>query len=112
MSKGKGPSFRGGIGEMMRYANRIQKKLGDMKESMKDETVEASAGGGMVTARVNGERKVVQIAIDREKADMEDLEELSDLVAAAVNKALDDMDERIKEETHAITGGMDVPGMF
>lgn len=112
MAKGKGPSFRGGISEMMRYANRIQQKLADMKEEMKDETLSASVGDGMVEAEVNGERKVTKITIDGEKADLDDLEELSDLVAAAVNQALDDMDARIKDETQKITGGVDVPGLF
>jgi DNA-binding YbaB/EbfC family protein len=113
MSKGpKGPSFRGGISEMMRYANRIQQKLSDMKEEMKDETIDASAADGRVTATVNGERKVVKISIDREKVDLEDLSEVEDLIAAAVNMALDKMDERMKEETKKITGGMDLPGLF
>jgi hypothetical protein len=65
----------------------------------------------MVTAEVNGERKVTKITIDPQKVNLEDLEELSDLVAAAVNKALDDMDTKVKEETQKITGGMDLPGM-
>ena len=112
MSKGKGPSFRGGISEMMRYANRIQQKLADMKEEMKDSTVSASAGGDRVTAEVNGERKVVKITIDRENVDLDDLSEVEDLVAAAVNLALDKMDEITKEETRKITGGMDLPGLF
>ena len=113
MAKGtKGPSFRGGISEMMRYANRIQQKLADMREEMKDETEEASVADGRVTARVNGERKVVKISIDREKVDLEDLAELEDLIAAAVNSALERMDERVKEETRKITGGMDLPGLF
>jgi DNA-binding YbaB/EbfC family protein len=113
MAKGpKGPSFRGGISEMMRYANRIQQKLGDMKEAIKDETLEASAAGGRVTAVVNGERKVVKISIDREKVDLADLGEVEDLIAAAVNMALEKMDEHVKEETKKITGGMDLPGLF
>jgi DNA-binding YbaB/EbfC family protein len=113
MAKGtKGPSFRGGISEMMRYANRIQQKLADMREEMKDETEEVSVADGRVTAAVNGERKVVQISIDREKVDLDDLSELEDLIAAAVNAALEKMDERTKEETRKITGGMDLPGLF
>lgn len=112
MSKGKGPSFRGGISEMMRYANRIQQKLAEMKEQMKDETLSATVGEGMVTAEVSGDRKVTKITIDAEKANLQDLEELSDLIAAAVNKALEDMDDKVKEETKKITGGMDLPGLF
>ena len=113
MSKtSKGPAFRGGIGEMMRYATRIQQKLGAMKEEVKTRTVTASAAGDRVTAEVNGERKVVRITIDREKVGTEDLAELSDLITAAVNLALDKMDALIKEETHKVTGGVDLPGFF
>ena len=113
MAKGpKGPSFRGGISEMMRYANRIQQKLSDMKEEMKDETMDVSVADGRVTATVNGERKVVKISIDREKVDLADMDEGEDLVAAAVNAALEKMDEHVKEETKKITGGMDLPGLF
>ncbi len=113
MTKGsKGPSFRGGISEMMRYANRIQQKLAEMKEEMKVQTFSATSGEGMVTAEITGDRKVAKITIDREKTNLEDLEELSDLIAAAVNKAMDELDERMKEETKKITGGMDLPGLF
>jgi len=113
MSKGtKGPTFRGGITEMMRYANRIQQKLAEMKEAVKEQHFEAASGGGRVSATVSGERKVVKVSIDREKANLEDLAEIEDLVVAAINMALDKADEHIKEESRKITGGMDLPGLF
>ncbi|MCP4605769.1 MAG: YbaB/EbfC family nucleoid-associated protein [Proteobacteria bacterium] len=110
--KGGGRSFRGGISELMKQAHRMQTKLEQAKEEIKDETWVAEAGGGKVKATINGARELTEIEIDKELIDPEDIESLQDVVVSAVNAALTLADEKINEATEQVTGGMKIPGML
>ena len=101
-----------GMGNIMKQAQVMQQKMARMQEELKDRTVEASAGGGMVTAVVNGRQQVVSITIEQGVVDPEDVEMLQDLVVAAVNEALKKSQEMAQEEMSKITGGLNMPGLF
>jgi nucleoid-associated protein EbfC len=92
--------------QMLKMAQKMQEEMLAAQESLKDEVVEASAGGGMVTARVTGDLNVKSITIDPEAVDPEDVELLQDMVLAAVNEALRSAQELASAKLGGITGGL------
>lgn len=102
------------IQQIMKQAQKMQKKMEEMQAEVAKEVVEASAGGGMVTVKVNGNQEVVEITIEKSVVDPEDVEMLQDLIVAAVNEGIKKSQELVKEKMSAITGGMglNLPGMF
>ena len=102
----------GGLGQMMKQAQKMQAKIMKIQEEMAERSVEASAGGGMVTVTANGKQEILSIRIEPEVVDPEDVEMLQDLVAAAVNEALKKAQEMMAEEMAKVTGGMNLPGMM
>lgn len=97
---------------LMRQVQKMQKKMAKLQEELGEKTVEATVGGGMVTAVVNGRQELVSIKIDPEVVNPEDVEMLEDLVVAAVNEALRRSQEMVQEEMAKITGGLKIPGLF
>ena len=102
----------GGLGQMMKQAQKMQAKIMKIQEEMGERSVEASAGGGMVTVTANGKQEILSIRIEPEVVDPEEVEMLQDLVAAAVNEALKKAQEMMAEEMAKVTGGMQLPGMM
>lgn len=101
-----------GLGNMMRQAQMMQQKMARLQDELASQEVEASAGGGMVVARVTGKQQVVAIKIDPAAVDPEDLDMLQDLVVAAVNEAIKKSQDLVQQEMSKITGGMNIPGLF
>jgi DNA-binding YbaB/EbfC family protein len=99
------------IGNMMRQAQKLQEEMQKAQEEAKKKTVEATAGGGMVTVSANGAGEIVTISIDKEVVDPEDVEMLQDLILAACNEALRRAQEMTNEEMSKLTGGLQLPGM-
>jgi DNA-binding YbaB/EbfC family protein len=99
------------MNNMMKQAQKLQKKMLKAQEELKTETVEASAGGGMVKVIANGDQKLESITLEKEVVDPEDIEMLQDLVLAAVNDALNKSQEMISSEMGKLTGGMNIPGL-
>ena len=97
--------------KMMKQAQEMQSKMEKKQEELKNETVEASAGGGVVTVVVNGGQEVVNIDIDPEVLDPDDIEMLEDLVLAATNEAMNKAKDMMEQEMGQLTGGMNIPGM-
>ena len=97
--------------KMMKQAQKMQSKMEKKQEELKKETVEASAGGGVVTVVVNGGQEVVDIDIDPEVLDPEDIEMLEDLVLAATNEAMTKAKDMMEQEMGQLTGGLNIPGM-
>ena len=98
---------------MMKKVQKLQKQMQDMQEQLKKETVEASAGGGVVKITINGEKQVQGIQISPEAVDPEDVEMLQDLLAAAFNEATKKVDEKMASEMGKLTSSMGLPpGMF
>lgn len=100
------------IQNLMKQAQKIQSQVSKMQEELGDRTIEASAGGGMVTAVANGRQELVSISIDPQVVDAEDVEMLEDLVVAAVSEALARAGEMAADEMKKVTGGMSLPGLF
>lgn len=102
------------IQQMMKQAQKMQKKMEEVQAEAALEVVEATAGGGMVSVKVNGKQEVVSIAIEKDVVDPEDVDMLQDLVLAAVNEGLKKSQEVVQEKMSAVTGGMglNIPGLF
>ena len=94
--------------EMMRQAQKLQEKL---QQEMSTLTVEASAGGGMVTVIVNGHKHVQKLTIDPEVVSRDDVGMLQDLITAAINDAMRKVDEELKQKVGGIMGGLNLPGL-
>ena len=103
-----------GFGNMMKQIKLLQQKMQKIQEELAERTVEGSAGGGMVTAIVNGKQELLEVKIDREVVDPNDIEMLQDLIVAAVNQALKKSQEMMNEEMAKLTGGLgiNIPGLF
>ena len=102
----------GNMNKMMKQVQEMQKKMMQMQEELKNKTVEATAGGGVVKVVANGHNEIVEIKISPEAVDPDDVEMLQDLVLAAVNESLRKAQEMMASEMGKITGGMSLPGLF
>ena len=98
------------MNQMMRQVQQMQAEMAKAQEELKQETVEASAGGGMVTVKVSGELEILELRIDPEAVDPEDVELLQDMVQAAVNEAIRSAQEMAASKLGAVTGGLGGPG--
>lgn len=101
-----------GMGNIMKQAQQMQQKMGRLQQELEGREVEASAGGGMVTAVVNGKQNLVSLKIEKSVVDPEDVDMLQDLVVAAVNEAIKKSQQMMQEEMGKITGGLNIPGLF
>jgi DNA-binding YbaB/EbfC family protein len=100
------------FGDMMRQAQALQEKLVRLQEEAGKKTVEATAGGGMVTVVANGKQEIVSIKIDPEVVNPQEVEMLQDLILAAVNEARRKAQELMAEQMKSLTGGIQIPGLF
>lgn len=100
------------MGNLLKKAQELQEKMAKLQEELGEKTVEASAGGGMVTVVANGKQEIVSIKIDPEVVDPDDIEMLEDLVLAAVNDALSQAKQMVSEEMTQLTGGVKIPGII
>lgn len=96
---------------ILRQAQQMQQQLAKVQEGLEHASLEASAGGGAVTATVNGKQQLKSIKIDPSAVDPLDLAMLEDLVLAAVNGAMDKAQQLANDRMGAITGGMNIPGL-
>ncbi|MBF6613351.1 MAG: YbaB/EbfC family nucleoid-associated protein [Chloroflexi bacterium] len=97
---------------MLKQLEQMQKKMVKAQEDLANETVTASAGGGAVTVEMNGHHEVKSVKIDPDAIDPQDVEILQDMVLTAFNEALDKAQTMAQEKMGAITGGLNIPGMF
>ena len=102
-----------GLGNMLRQAQQMQKKMEQMQEELAARTVEATAGGGMVRCVATGKQEILSLTIDREVVNPDDVEMLQDLVLAAVNEAIKKSQDMVASEMGKIAGGLGInlPGL-
>jgi len=93
---------------MMQQAQQMQERL---QKQMIDMRVEATAGGGMVTVVINGNKQLLQLKIDPEVVSKDDVEMLQDLILAAVNDAHRKVDESLASQMQGMMGGLRIPGL-
>jgi DNA-binding YbaB/EbfC family protein len=103
---------RGGVGNIMKQAQMMQKRMAQMQQELEERRIEATSGGGMVKAVVSGKQQLISLTIDPKAVDPEDVEMLQDLVVAALSEALKQSQKLAEEEMGKITGGLNIPGMF
>jgi nucleoid-associated protein EbfC len=94
------------MNDMLRQVQQMQADMEKAQEELKHESVEASAGGGMVTVKVSGELEILELRIDPDAVDPEDVELLQDMVQAAVNEAIRSAQELAANKLGAVTGGL------
>ena len=97
---------------LARQAQKMQQKMMEMQAELEAREYEASAGGGVVTAKVNGKKELLALSIKPEAVDPDDVEMLEDTVMAAINEALRTASETTEKEMGKLTGGMNIPGLF
>ena len=102
----------GNMQAMARQAQKLQQKMVEMQAELEAREYEASAGGGVVTAKVNGKKEILALTIKPEAVDPDDVEMLEDTVMAAVNEALRIASEATEREMGKLTGGLNIPGLF
>lgn len=114
MAKGGFRGMPGGMNQaaMIRQAQKMQQDVLRMQEEMENKTYSASAGGGVVTAGVNGKHQLVSLSIQPEAVDPDDVEMLQDMVMAAVNEALRAADTDAQNNMAQLTGGLNLGGLF
>lgn len=99
------------VNALMKQAQKMQSEMLEAQEKLKDEIVEASAGGGMVKVKMGGDLTLREIAIDPEAIDPEEADLLAEMVQAAVNEALRAAQALAESKMGGITGGLGLPGM-
>ena len=112
-SYGGGGGFGGGVNmNMIKQAQKMQQDMLKMQEELETKEYEASVGGGVVTAKVNGKHEVISITIAPEAVDPDDVEMLQDLVVAAVNEAMRKQEAEAAANMSKLTGGLNLGGLF
>ncbi len=101
-----------GLAGMMKQAQKMQAEMAKLQEEAAKKTVEASSGGGMITAVVNGKQQLISLKIEEDVVDPSDVEMLQDLIVAAVNEAMKQSQEMVSSEMSKLTAGMKIPGLF
>ncbi len=106
--------MKGGMNQLIKQAQKVQQEMARVQAELANITVEGSAGGGMVKVIANCQNQILEVKIEPEVIDPEDKDMLEDLVAAAVNQALENAQRRAQEEMAKVTGGMlgNLPGGF
>jgi len=99
------------IGNIMKQARKLQERIAQLQKELENKTVEASAGGGMVSVAVNGKNEVVSLKIEKDVVNPEEIDMLQDLIMAAVNEGIRKSQELAASEMSKITGGMSIPGL-
>jgi len=102
----------GGSGNIMLQAQRMQGQIKKLQDELEEMTYEGAAGGGLVRVVVDGRQRVNTIDITQEAINPDDLDELADLLVAALNMAITSSQDHSQSEMKKITGGINLPGLF
>ena len=105
-----GMGMGGNMQQLARQAQKLQQQMTKVQEELDAREFEASAGGGVVTARVNGKKELLSLTIKPEAVDPEDVEMLQDLIISAVNEALRQAEEAMDGKMNALTSGLGLSG--
>ena len=97
------------IQEIMKQAQEMQERL---QHEMTTMEVETTSGGGMVTVRMNGSKQILDLKIDPEAVDPKEVEMLQDLIVAAVNGAMREVEERLSSQLGSLAGSLKLPGLM
>lgn len=109
---GAGMNQNKNVSNVLKQAQKMQEEMEKIQSELEDKTVEATSGGGVVKVVATGKKELVSVEINPEVVDPEDVETLQDLVLVAVNEAIKKADDMMAEGMGAITGGLNIPGLF
>jgi DNA-binding YbaB/EbfC family protein len=98
--------------KMLKQVQKVQAQMTLAQEALANEIVEGTSGGGMVTAKANGQGDIVAISISKEVVDPDDVEMLEDLVLSAVRESIRLSRELAEKRLGSVTGGLGMPGLF
>ena len=117
MAKGFGgrgmPGMGGGMNmNMLKQAQKMQQDMMRLQQELQEKEYQAAAGGGVVSATVNGKHELKALVIDPEAVDPEDVEMLQDMVVAAVNEAMRKAEAEASQNMSRLTGGLNLGGLF
>jgi DNA-binding YbaB/EbfC family protein len=96
---------------MLKQAQKMQEDMAAKQAELEEATYEVSAGGGMVTVRINGKKEILSMDVKPDIVDPDDIETMTDIIVAAVNEAVRKVEDIANEEMAKITGQMSLPGM-
>nr|WP_058486968.1 YbaB/EbfC family nucleoid-associated protein [Defluviitalea phaphyphila] len=105
-----GGMIPGNMNNLLKQAQKMQKEMEKMQQELEEKTVTATAGGGAVEVVFNGKKQLQSINIKPEVIDPDDVEMLQDLIMAAVNEGLRQVEELANKQIGKLTGGMNLPG--
>ena len=108
----KGMGAPGNMSGMMKQVQKMQEDMAALQTELEEREYEVSAGGGMVTVKMNGKHELLNLDIKPEIVDPDDIETLSDVILAAVNEAIKKVDAESQSEMSKVTGGLNIPGLF
>jgi DNA-binding YbaB/EbfC family protein len=100
------------MNQMMKQVKKMQAQMAKAQEELARKEVEGTAGGGVVKVRMNGHKQVLGVEIAPEAVDPEDVEMLQDLITAAFNEAMKQVDDMVAKDLGKLTGGLNLPGLF
>lgn len=109
---GAGMNTNKNMNSVIKQAQKMQEEMEKVQTELEEKTVEAAAGGGAVSVVISGKKELVSIDIKPEAVDPEDVETLQDLIMVAVNEGIKKADEMMAEGMSAVTGGLNIPGLF
>ena len=109
---GAGMNTNKNMNSVIKQAQKMQEEMEKVQSDLEEKTVEAAAGGGAVSVVVSGKKDLVSIEIKPEAVDPEDVETLQDIIMVAVNEGIKKADEMMTEGLSAVTGGLNIPGLF
>lgn len=106
-----GGGMPGNMANLMKQAQKMQRQMEEQQKELETKEFTAAAGGGAVEVTVSGKREVTKVKLAEEVVDPDDIEMLEDLVAAAINATVKQVDETAEAEMGKLTGGMNIPGL-
>ena len=109
---GAGMNTNKNVSSVVKRAQQMQEEMEKIQTEIEAKEVTATSGGGMVTVVATGKKEIKEITIKPEVVDPDDIETLQDLIIVAVNDAINQADEMMAEGMGAITGGLNIPGLF
>lgn len=104
--------MKGNMNNMMKQMQKMQKKMMKAQEELHEMSFEATAGGGVVKVLANGKKEITDVEIQEDVVDPDDVDMLQDLILAATNDVLKQVDDKTNDTMGQFTKGMNMPGMF
>lgn len=109
---GSGMNQNKKVSNVVKQAQLMQERMEAVQSEIEQKSVEATAGGGVVTVVMSGKKEITSVKIKPEAVDPDDVETLEDLIMVAVNDAVKKADDMMAEGMSEITGGINIPGLF